>query len=315
MVVRRAKLLLAAVALGTGACSALFDVSSLGSGGPDSLDASSPSDGSATGDGQVGADAPSLDGSPRPEGGPPLDAGGDAPAVGEGGCPIGQGPAMIRGLDVCVDATEVTEGQYLTFMQSDAGKPAPSQCSWNVDFTPTPHDGNTYTWPPGAGEADYPIQYVDWCDAFTYCAWAGKQLCGAVKSGDSIDDYHTLLDASASQWYQGCSHDGDNDQPYPGPFADVCVLGLKDGGGPQGVAPVATFPGCQGGYAGIFDMVGNVTEWIDSCPDPGPGSDCAGFGGNAQTLFAGAGCFQYEYYARNLGYARLGFRCCARPAP
>jgi formylglycine-generating enzyme required for sulfatase activity len=42
--------------------------------------------------------------------------------------------------------------------------------------------------------------------------------------------------------------------------------------------PVASVPSCEGGYAGLFDMVGNVAEFIDSClpPDPGCPADLGG---------------------------------------
>ena len=61
-------------------------------------------------------------------------------------------------------------------------------------------------------------------------------------------------------------------------------------------------------------MVGNVSEWIDSCALPGPGDDCGGIGGDMNTQDI-SGCTRYTFFRRNLGYERLGFRCCARPAP
>ena len=43
-------------------------------------------------------------------------------------------------------------------------------------------------------------------------------------------------------------------------------LAAIDGGT---LVPVASLPGCQGGYPGVFDMSGNVEEVEDSCDDAG----------------------------------------------
>ena len=39
------------------------------------------------------------------------------------------------------------------------------------------------TWPPTAGQEDYPVVNVDWCDAASFCQWSGKRLCGRLGPG------------------------------------------------------------------------------------------------------------------------------------
>lgn len=46
------------------------------------------------------------------------------------------------------------------------------------------------------------MRRVDWCDAATLCAWAGKRLCQAVGSPDF--DSATIT-AANSEWFYACS--------------------------------------------------------------------------------------------------------------
>ena len=62
---------------------------------------------------------------------------------------------------------------------STAGQP--SFCAWNTDFTPSA------AWPPAPTQANHPVVWVDWCDAFAYCAGAGKRLCGPLSWRDRPD--------------------------------------------------------------------------------------------------------------------------------
>jgi formylglycine-generating enzyme len=311
-------LLFAGTGVGVLACSALYDLSALGpgdgvgtdggdagavdagEGGTTGADGGGGSDGAIGDDGQASPDA-------RTEGGP---------LKTDGGCPLGEGPAMIRGETTCIDATEVTAGHYLKFLQADAGAVfAPAICNWNTSLSPEPQrTGDEYTWPPAATDMDYPVQFVDWCDAATYCAWAGKQLCGAVASGGI--SYNDFADASASQWYQACSRNGTRQYPYPGSYApDVCAVDV-DGGGPSGVARVGAYPGCEGGYAKIVDMVGNVYEWLDSCDGDGKTDLCSVAGGGSfdtSPAESGQDCTEIIPYDRDLRMSFIGFRCCARP--
>jgi len=52
-------------------------------------------------------------------------------------------------------------------------------------------------------------------------------------------------------------------------------------GGFENLAPVASFPGCEGFYPGLFDLEGNVAEWVDSCDgSSGPNDHCTLAGGS-----------------------------------
>jgi len=313
-------LLVAAGGVGVLACSAVYDLSALGPGdGADAGGGDAGTFGDATQDGTtVGDGASSSDAPLGSDGQPPLDARADGPTKTDGGCPIGEGPAMVRAETVCIDGTEVTRGQYLKFVQSDAGAAfAPAICNWNTSFVPTAAaSGDVYPWPPTTADKDYPIAFVDWCDAATYCAWAGKQLCGTVAADGGTLKYNDFTDAAASQWYQACSRNGTQQFPYPGGYAaDVCAIDV-DAGGPFGVAPVGGYAGCEGGYAKIFDMVGNVYEWLDSCSGDGKSDDCSVAGGGSVATSGvpfNMDCSEILPYGRGQPFGSIGVRCCARP--
>ena len=75
---------------------------------------------------------------------------------------------------LCVDNTEVTEGQYRDFLTAMSGNYAgqPAICSWNVDYgQPLDNYG-----------LNFPRNFVDYCDAAAYCKWAGKRICGPIGS-------------------------------------------------------------------------------------------------------------------------------------
>src|SRR5262249_39830790 len=106
--------------------------------------------------------------------GAPIDAG----AV-TSDCPTGlPGPPLIAvpppsGGRFCIDATEVTNAQYAAFLATNPQTSLqPARCtSWNGTYA------GAYVGPL-TGRDDYPVVGVTWCDAFAYCKWAGKRLCG-----------------------------------------------------------------------------------------------------------------------------------------
>ena len=126
--------------------------------------------------------------------------------------PSGRGPTMVRHRLVadagsyCIDQTEVTNGQYIAFLEAkvDAGPDAgqPAVCSWNGSFVPSD------LWPSPQGAGTYPVRHVDWCDAYAFCAWAGKRLCGQMGGGASAPTESAM--AQYSQWYATCSGNGVN---------------------------------------------------------------------------------------------------------
>jgi formylglycine-generating enzyme required for sulfatase activity len=75
---------------------------------------------------------------------------------------------------------------------------------------------------------------------------------------------------------------------------------------------VGSYVDCEGGYAGLFDLAGNVEEWTDSClGSDGPSDQCGVFGkdyGDSDPQ-----CKDIWPRNRSLQAPNTGFRCCADP--
>jgi sulfatase modifying factor 1 len=221
-----------------------------------------------------------------------------------GGCPGTGGPAMVETpLGFCVDSTEVTNAEYAAFLTA-VGTDVTGQdawCSWNASYTPSSG------WP--ATNADAPVVYVDWCDAFAFCKWAGKRLCGQIGGGPNA--FTAYADAKKSQWQAACTAGGAQTFPYGSTYDGKACNGFDYGAGKLVTAGIAT---CTGGYPGLFDMSGNANEWEDSCDGQTGATDHCRFRGgsyeykNPYLMCSGGGGPINE--VRNVTDKTIGFRCC-----
>lgn len=251
-------------------------------------------------DGGEATDAFSNDAGGRDAASPGAGADADADAT-TPACPGDAGPAGVRVDDYCIDATEVTNADYAQFVQANVGPGGqPAGCAWNVSYVPNE------AWPPSANAMNRPVVSVDWCDAWAYCAWAGKRLCGAVGGGPIAAG--ALADSARDQWYRACSGRGSSVRPYGDAYeADRCNVAAS--GGTREV--VMSRPGCVGGVAGLYDMLGNVNEWVDSCTGDGGADDSCYVRESFYASGEGVTCATVGTRARSSWHVGRGFRCCA----
>jgi sulfatase modifying factor 1 len=199
----------------------------------------------------------------------------------------------------CIDSTEVTRKQYVAFLDSGPSTGTqPANCAWNTTFTPS------------LGTVDLtddnaPMVKVDWCDALAFCTWAGKRLCGAIQGGGPLSTADGT-DPAKSEWMAACTRNGSRPFPY-GQTSNVGWCNTNT----SGPAHVGTFPSCEGGYPGIFDMVGNITEWTNECDGVTPsGGSCNNRGGTYATGDT-TSCSYASADDMTGTAADWGFRCCA----
>jgi formylglycine-generating enzyme required for sulfatase activity len=189
----------------------------------------------------------------------------------------------------CVDATEVSVGQYREFYEGNVFPlPAsifPVQCDWKANeksaFRPLGHGAapgsEDYIWGhyENKTEEDRPVFGVDWCDAAIFCGWAGKRLCGS----DDADDRHIEPSGPewrrSGEWFRACG--GPNGTLFgygTTPIEGYC----NDNYGPANGSPppfnttdVTEPPTCVATWPDglVYNMNGNVQEHEDNCDESG----------------------------------------------
>jgi hypothetical protein len=210
-------------------------------------------------------------------------------------CPRTAGPTMVKlPLGYCIDSTEVTRAQYARWLNSEPStKGQVPACTWNTSFVPSKE------WPP-IGDLDTPVTYVDWCDAFAYCEAVGKRLCGRIGGGNVFYN-EGLTSPDEHQWDSACKS-----YPWSGCNLAAAAVGRT--------VPVASMKACQSsaaGFEGVYDLVGNVSEWEDSCDNlDGEGDRCMT---NGSSYLDGYGCgfVLWSSKSRSTQASTIGFRCCA----
>jgi formylglycine-generating enzyme required for sulfatase activity len=257
-------------------------------------------------------DASGADASNGPDGNVADDAANDAGAeLDASSCPGMGGPRGIRidggGVSFCIDATEVTRGDYARFLAAASVDVLGAQprCAWKTSFQPATG------WPPQLSEESLPVVWVDWCDAYAFCAWAGKQLCGRVGGGPLTGA--DPVDPARSQWMYACTAAGTRPYAYGGSYDPTrCNTNGKT------LVDAGSLPVCVGGFSGIFDLSGNAEEWEDNCDlgDAGQNDVCRLRGGsfndgNYPGNYACAIPGPSYSVSRSLRSLDVGFRCCS----
>ena len=133
-----------------------------------------------------------------------------------------------------MDKYQVTVSQYVRFLEAT---PHDSPPEWTLMNKPT--------------NQSRPVANVDWEDADAYCKWAGKRL------------------ATEAEWEKAAR--GTDGRVYPWgnepPTRFHANSGKEVWSNHSALSPVGTFEEGKSPY-GIYDMAGNVWEWVSDWYDP-----------------------------------------------
>lgn len=293
--------------------------SAAGSGGAESLAGAGGETVAGTG-GQTAAGASGAGASGGEEGGAGVSGAAGTKLV---SCPALAGSPMVAvptpdGHSYCIDTRETNQAEYAAFLavkEKDAtGMPA-ELCSYKKGHTipigdsPLSNECPAWVYDP-VKKPNAPMSCVDWCDAYAYCAWVGKRLCGRV-GGGKLGAEEGYKDANVSEWYNACSQGGKTTYPYGNEFKagtcyDPTYPGSKEG--PKGVTP--TCHGTEAPFDQIFDMQGNVFEWQNTCDGTYPGALCQTPGGSFGQTPDSSQCDHLGLHDSPIINTTHGIRCC-----
>ncbi len=160
---------------------------------------------------------------------------------------------LIRIDPYFIDETEVTNGQYAQCVAAGAcSPPRSSQATYHDAYYGAP------------AYDDYPVIQVSWYDAQTFCDWRDARL------------------PSEAEWEKAAGFDPVQSIKLRYPWGDAfdgtklnycdsgCPLDKRDAtvnDGHQDTAPVGSYMDGRSPI-GLYDMAGNVMEWVDDWYDP-----------------------------------------------
>jgi formylglycine-generating enzyme len=235
-----------------------------------------------------GTNGPNEDGSANEQRLPDCSAK-SAQATNDGKSPDAVGVGRLDQSCILMDSTEVTGSQYQKFLddvKSSSVGLGPAVCQGN----------NPLLLETGTVLVDNePVTNVDWCDAASFCAWAGKRLCASYDLNGSVN----------SEFVSACT-DGDHaDFDYQSlANAKVC-----QGDGAANVVTVKSLTSCKT-PTGVFDMVGNSSEWTNECDGDPFDKGCKVRGGSFNDTGQAWGCKAGKTLPRTHRSPNVGFRCC-----
>ena len=189
-----------------------------------------------------------------------------------------------------IDQTEVTNTQYALCIQAQRCSPPKKLNSFTR--------GDYYT---NSAYGDYPVVYVEWSQAKTYCDWAGRRL------------------PTEAEWEKAAR--GTDGRAYPwGDSISCSHVQYQDCG--DDTVRIGSFPAGASPY-GVLDMAGNVWEWVadwyqENYYSISPSANPNGPGSGNYKVMRGGSWYSEDYHVRTasrrwestaMSFSSVGIRC------
>ena len=228
-----------------------------------------------------------------------------SPSEGKGGaCPAGMAYVGIEGMRAyCIDRWEA---QVVEVNGKDEVAHSPTQPVTNLKVKAVTHAGVK------------PQGYISKNEAETACKGARKRLCTGDEWEKACRGKKPTTFPYGDERKTGYCNDSGH-APLAALHPELGAEGVYSSGAaindprineaPNTVAPTGSFAKCRNGF-GVFDMVGNLHEWIADVHDGSRGTFRGGY--YQDTHLNGDGC-SYRTVAHDVSYHdySTGFRCCA----
>ena len=186
----------------------------------------------------------------------------------------------------CIEATEFTNERFAAFL-SARGNDCEGRPCYEASGRPALVRKGA-RWEVFGRQHSHPVVNVTWHAAKAACAHDGGFLC------------------KSEHWGKACSPDGRR-FAYGKTFEKARCNVLERGVG--ATLPVRNLEKCAGGLDGLYDMSGNVWEWVDTCIK----RRCLVRGGSFSTYVDFAPCGYQDGYYPVVREPNVGFRCCRAP--
>jgi formylglycine-generating enzyme len=176
-----------------------------------------------------------------------------------------------------VSRYEITRAQYEAFARA-THHPIEGEClsDRNQRGNWVMQPGMTFRDPGFSQEDDHPVACVSWDDAQAYLAWLNTQTDGGYRLLTEVEwEYVARSGASTNTVYpwgddpaRGCSAANGFDQTTMATYRGIDTSGhtvfdpLTCNDGWLNTAPIGSL--APNGF-GVYDIIGNVSEWVEDC--------------------------------------------------